>query len=119
MRKDSVVFLSLFASLSTLICCALPALLVSLGLGASLVSLLGAVPQLIWFSEHKGGVFGGAGLLLVIGACVSARGAASCPTDPQAARVCGAVKKKMQLVYAASLFVYMIGGFFAFVAPWL
>ena len=44
---------SLFASSSTLICCALPALLVALGAGAALSSLVSAVPQLVVLSEHK------------------------------------------------------------------
>ena len=44
---------SLFASSSTLVCCALPALLVAVGAGAALSSLVSAVPQLVWLSEHK------------------------------------------------------------------
>jgi hypothetical protein len=45
--------LSLFTSFSTLICCALPALLVALGAGAVLSTLVSHVPQLVWVSEHK------------------------------------------------------------------
>lgn len=39
--------LSLLASGSTLVCCALPALLVALGAGATLVTLTSRLPQLI------------------------------------------------------------------------
>jgi hypothetical protein len=39
--------LSLFASSSTLICCAIPALLVSLGAGAALASLVAVFPQIV------------------------------------------------------------------------
>ena len=53
-----ISFLGLFTSMSTLICCALPALLVSLGLGATMVGLVSSVPQLIWISENKVMVFG-------------------------------------------------------------
>lgn len=39
--------LSLFASLGTLVCCALPSLFVLLGLGATLASLLSSAPWLV------------------------------------------------------------------------
>ena len=39
--------LSLFASSGTLVCCALPALLVALGAGAALSSLVSVFPQVV------------------------------------------------------------------------
>ena len=42
-----------FGSMSTLICCVLPSLLVSLGLGAVMAGLASNVPGLVWISEHK------------------------------------------------------------------
>jgi len=58
--------LTLFSSVSTLLCCALPALLVSLGAGAVMAGLVSTVPQLIIISRHKPTVFIIAGLLLVL-----------------------------------------------------
>ena len=58
--------LSLFTSLSTLICCALPTLLVALGMGASMVSLISLFPWLIILSKYKIQIFFVAGLLLLI-----------------------------------------------------
>lgn len=58
--------LSIATSSSTLICCALPALLVAIGAGATLAGLVTAVPQLIWLSTHKALVFGSAGVMLAI-----------------------------------------------------
>jgi hypothetical protein len=55
---------ALFASSGTLVCCALPALLVAVGAGAALSSLVSAVPQLVWISEHKLGVFSFAAVML-------------------------------------------------------
>lgn len=57
-------YLSLFTSLGTLVCCALPLLLVLLGLGASAASLFSAAPWLVSLSMHKTGVFSIAGLLI-------------------------------------------------------
>lgn len=46
-------YLVLFASTTTLFCCALPALLVFLGFGAVLASLITTVPFLVTLSEYK------------------------------------------------------------------
>ncbi len=50
-------YLSLFTSLSTLLCCALPSLLVLFGLGASVASFLSFAPWLVSLSRHKSWVF--------------------------------------------------------------
>jgi|SRR2546421_8739148 len=57
-------YLSLFSSLGTLLCCALPSLLVLFGLGATVGSLLTAVPWLVSLSHHKNWVFTVAGVLI-------------------------------------------------------
>lgn len=118
--KKSLPILSLFTSLSTLICCALPALFVSLGMGASLVSLLGAVPQLVWFSEHKELVFGVAGgMLLLTGILRWKSKNLSCPTDPELAAQCRAARSWSGWGFALSIGLYALGAFFAFIAPLL
>lgn len=66
LRNTGLALGALFASSATLICCVLPAALVALGAGAALAGLVAAVPQLIWLSEHKSGVFGVAAALLAI-----------------------------------------------------
>src|SRR5215475_10947834 len=65
-RRTSGVlsYLSLFTSLGTLLCCALPSLLVLLGLGATVASFLSAVPWLVMLSRHKTWVFTVSGLLI-------------------------------------------------------
>jgi len=53
-RRSAVLsYFSLFTSLSTLLCCALPSLLVLVGLGASVVSMLSFLPWLVELSRHK------------------------------------------------------------------
>lgn len=58
-KKESALlsYLSLFTSVGTLLCCALPSLLVLLGLGATVASFLSAVPWLVALSRHKNWVF--------------------------------------------------------------
>src|SRR5437588_8199694 len=57
-------YLSLFTSVGTLLCCALPSLLVLLGLGASVASALSAAPWLVALSRHKNWTFAIAGALI-------------------------------------------------------
>jgi hypothetical protein len=60
-----VTWITLLTSTGTLICCALPALLVAIGAGAALAFAASAVPQLVWISEHKELVFGLASAMLI------------------------------------------------------
>ena len=112
--------LSLFASSSTLVCCALPALFVALGAGATLSSLVTAVPQLIWLSEHKIGLFIFAGVMLTASVIWQYRNRnAPCPVDPALRNACLRTRKMSRIVLYASVLLYLVGGFFAFIAPLL
>ena len=119
MLKSAVSFATLFMSLGTLVCCALPALFVALGAGATFVSLLGVFPQLIWFSEHKGGVFITAGVLLVGNVLMSSFVPPQCPADPALAAECQRAQRLSAVLLYVSIMVYLIGVFFAFLAPFL
>ena len=118
MLKRVVSFLALFSSLSTLICCALPALLVSLGLGATLASSLAVFPQLIWLSEHKTMVFSFAGIMLLLAYFLRRYSATqSCPLESEGAQACGEARSLSTFVFYFSLLMYLIGLFFAYIAP--
>ena len=79
--------MGLFTSFGTLLCCALPALLVTLGMGAALAGLVSNVPFLITLSEHKLWVFGVSGVLIILSGIIQwAQRNAPCPADPVAAR---------------------------------
>ena len=111
---------SLFASSSTLVCCAIPALLVALGAGAALSSLVSIFPQVVWLSEHKEQLFGFAGLMMIGSGALQWRNrSAPCPTDPALRNACLKTRKTASTVYAVSVVLYLIGGWFAFVQPWL
>src|SRR5258705_4344550 len=62
----SLSYLSLFTSVGTLLCCALPSLLVLLGLGASVASMLSSVPWLVKLSQHKQWTFSVSGILIAL-----------------------------------------------------
>jgi len=111
---------TLFASSGTLICCALPALLVALGAGATLSTVVSIFPKIVWISEHKIEVFTFAGVMLTISGYMQWRGRfAPCPVDPILRNACLRTRKISLVVYLTSLFVYLTGGWFAFVQPML
>ena len=113
-----LTFLSLFTSTGTLLCCALPALLVALGAGAALSTLVTAVPGLVWVSEYKEAVFGVAGMMLVLSGWLQWRARfAPCPVDAAQRETCLSTRKTSSRVYLASVLVYAVGGWFAFVQP--
>lgn len=112
--------LSLFASSGTLVCCALPALLVALGAGAALSSLVGAFPQIVWLSENKVPLFAFAGFMLAAsGALQWVNRNAPCPVDPRLRDACLRTRRTSLRVYLFSLAVYAVGGWFAFLQPLL
>jgi hypothetical protein len=111
---------ALFGSFSTLLCCALPALFVSLGAGAALIGLVSAVPQLIWLSEHKTGLFIFAGVMLTLsGISRYLTRNAPCPIDAKEARACKRLRRIGLGVFCFSLMMYLVGFFFAFIASHL
>ena len=57
-------YFSLFGSLGTLLCCALPSVLVLAGLGATVASTLSALPWLVMLSHHKVWMFAISGVLI-------------------------------------------------------
>ena len=119
-RNGILTALTLFSSFSTLVCCALPALFVSLGAGAALVGIVTAVPQLVWLTEHKTALFIIAGSMLALAGVLRYRSRnAPCPIDPVKAIACTKLRKISGLIYIASAILYAIGFFFAFIAPYI
>jgi len=119
-KNSFFAYLTLFSSASTLICCALPALFVSLGMGAVLAGVATKIPGLIWISEHKPEVFAFAGVMLAFnGIWLWKQRNAPCPIDPELRSACLTGRKFSARVYAVSVLVFLIGAFFAFIAPYI
>ena len=109
---------ALIASSATLVCCVLPAVMVSLGAGAVLVGVVSMFPQLIWLSEHKGAVFGVAGVMLVLsGSMLHQASRLPCPTDPEAALMCRRLRRVSAGLFWTAAAAYVAGGGFVLVAP--
>jgi TM2 domain-containing membrane protein YozV len=111
-------FFSLFASTSTLICCALPALFVSLGAGASFASLVSAFPFLITVSQYKVPISAFALFLVVVAGIINYRSAKlPCPIDPELGRVCMQTRRRSQRLYFISTGIFVFASFFTYVVP--
>jgi hypothetical protein len=108
--------LALFASSGTLICCALPITLVTLGMGATVASLTSAFPFLVALSEHKVWVFGFSAFSLALAGVALYRPGRSCPTDPRLAASCEGAQRWSRRIWWVSVVLFSIGFFAAFVA---
>jgi hypothetical protein len=112
-------YLSLFTSLGTLLCCALPALLVFVGLGATVASVASSAPWLITLSRHKNWTFAIAGLLITANFfyvfLVAPRLRAqtqTCPVDQPSA--CGSASRMSRWILWFSAGIYLVGFFSAY-----
>ena len=116
MRETAAPTVALLTSLSTLVCCTLPAVMITLGMGAALSSLTANIPQLIWLSERKALVFGGSLVLLLLawGVRYLTRNM-PCPSDPALARACTRLRAIGRWVLWAGFAVWVIGAFSAFI----
>jgi len=116
-KSHVLPFLSLFTSVGTLLCCALPALLVTIGAGAVLAGLVSTVPQLVALSTYKIELFAVAGVLIFLtGLYQWKMRNAPCPTDPIQAAACNRMRSINKYVFMLSLLLYSVGFFFAFIA---
>lgn len=114
-RATLLNYFSLFSSFSTLLCCALPSVLVLLGMGAAVASLLSVAPWLVSLSRHKIWTFSISGALIATSFAVTywiapglQQEKACAANDPTA---CGAASKMSKILLWASAAIWS-GGFF-------
>ena len=113
-------YTSLFTSFGTLVCCALPSILVLIGLGATVASFLTAVPWLVTLSRHKEWVFGISGALIALNFVYVYRVAPrlraageACPIDE--ANTCSTADQVSRVTLWTSAVIYLVGFFAAFI----
>ncbi len=117
-RSDVLNYLSLFTSLSTLLCCALPSLLILFGLGASVASTLSFFPWLVALSRHKGLTFAISGTLIAWSFVNTyyivprLRTEECSPDNPNG---CAAASRLSKVLLWISATIYALGFFVAFV----
>jgi mercuric ion transport protein len=116
LKETGMGWLTLFAASGTLICCALPIILVTLGLGATVAAFTSSFPILIAISQQKALVFAGSGGLLLLSGWLMYRSADTCPADPELARMCVRAKVWNRRILMGSALLWGVGFFAAYMA---
>jgi len=115
-RAAGVSWFTMFASSGTLVCCALPIILVTLGMGATVAAMTSAFPFLIFLSLHKTWVFAFSGFMLALSGWFIYRPGQYCPIEPELARICEFSKKWNKRIYWSSIVIWGVGFFAAYIA---
>ncbi len=117
--KDSISSIfSLFTSSSTLLCCALPAVFVMLGAGASFASFISVFPFLITLSIYKIELTFMAFLMMGIAGFFNYKASfAPCPIDPELGKKCTRLRRQSRLVFYFSSGILIFATFFTYVIP--
>jgi hypothetical protein len=117
-RAALLNYFSLFSSFSTLICCALPSVLVLLGMGTTVASLLSAAPWLVSLSRHKIWIFSIAGTLIALSFLMTyliaprLRDGETCDADDPT--TCGEVSRLSRVLLLGSAIIWSCGFFVAY-----
>lgn len=121
-RQDSPrtwSWLLLFTTSGTLLCCALPITLVSLGMGAAVATMASSAPWLIILSQYKLWMFLLSGVLILLSTYAVYRPGRSCPTDPNLAAACAQADKWNRRFIIISASMWAIGFITAYALPLL
>ena len=100
-RISRLGWLALFTSLGTLLCCALPILLVVMGFGAVVATVTYQFPWLVTLAEQEVWMFGISGVILAACAWVIWTQRNTCPTDPELALRCQQAKRWNHYLFGA------------------
>ena len=118
LRSGLLSYFSLFSSLSTLLCCALPSLLVLFGLGATVASALSFLPWLVTLSRHKELTFGISGALIAwsfLNAYYIVPRLRRKECSPDNPRACADASRLSRILLWVSAAIYAVGFLVAFV----
>lgn len=114
-EKPYLRWLTLFVTSGTLLCCALPILLVMLGFGAVVASLNVHIPGLVFLAEHQLWTLGFSAILLLFLAWIIWRPNQACPSDLDLALHCQQAKQWNKRIFWLSIIIWIIGFFFSVV----
>ncbi len=114
--ETGATWVTLLASIGTLVCCALPIILVTFGMGATVAALTSSAPFLIILSQQKVWVFAGSAMMLALSGWMMYRPGRSCPVDPELGALCDRTQAWNRRIYWTSMVLWGIGFFAAFFA---
>lgn len=106
-----VGLLTLVTTSGTLVCCAIPVLLVALGMGAAVSGLVGSLPFLVTLTHYKIYLFVISAALLGIAGWLMFRPGRTCPSDPDLSAICEKIQNWSRGIYWGSIVLWGIGFF--------
>ena len=118
-RPRSWSWILLLTTSGTLLCCAIPIILVMLGLGATVAMMAATLPWLITLSQHKAWIFLGTGVLIALAAWFVYRPGRSCPIDPELALACLEADRWNRVCIIFSGAMWIVGFLAAYALPLL
>ncbi len=110
-NKPYLRWITLFLTSGTLLCCALPILLVTLGLGSVVAAMSYNLPGFLFLAEHKIWTLSLSFIFLLFLAWVVWRPQQNCPLDPKLSIICQATKKWNKRIFILSMIIWFIGFF--------
>ena len=118
MFDRSANLISLFASSSTLICCALPAVFIVIGAGATFASIISIFPFLVVISKYKVSITLVSLLILVFAGYINYKTYyLPCPADPELGRICLQTRKRSRSIYYFSVILFTFATIFTYLIP--
>ena len=118
MNERPANLVALMASSSTLICCALPALFVALGAGATFASIVSTFPFLITVSVYKVEITGFTLLMLILAGYLNHYTARlPCPADPVLGRACLKTRRTSRRIHYVSTALFVVATIFTYWVP--
>lgn len=118
--KDLMSIASLFTSFSTLLCCALPSLLVAIGLGAVVAGVFSGTPWLQAVVKHHNALFLTAGVVLALNGWVLFRkksGEVCLPSEGRGETACETAHRWNFRIFWTSVALFAIGVTVTYVLP--
>jgi len=109
LKEKSITVFTLFTTTGTLLCCALPIIFVTLGMGATVVAMTSTFPFLITLTKYKIWVFAFSGLMLLVAGWLMFRPGRICPTDKALGDACKTAYKWNKRIYWSSVVIWCVG----------
>lgn len=107
-------FLALFTSAGTLICCALPALVVAIAGGSAMVSLLSTFPWLATLSAYSGWIFIVAGIMILFSSILIIRPKGKVACSITGGKGCQVAGRFQRIMFWIAVGFYGVGLFAAY-----
>jgi mercuric ion transport protein len=114
-KESLLTFLALFTSISTIFCCALPIILVLLGMGVIFANLTTSFPLINSLAEQSFYLFISSFILLLISGYFVFIKAQICPVKQKLATICNKSKKINKIIWWLSSIILLISFIFKYI----